>query len=452
MAYFPHAFLKVLSGINGFSAAAYGLSATTLTAGQLGVVSASTKLVVDLTTTPTYAGLPLFWIAQGSFYTTDKIGPFHGGYQETVKTKGINPKYVSKFYVTEPAAATNNIIKIDGSECSLACNTTYRLRVGIKGSPALRLLKHNAYLTVDGFTGCCDDSTPPSDVDAAVVFLQWKDQLLRSEITKPFINPKVWVETFNGQTIDPTSGSATYVIPNAARPNYVQGNKVTGPGIPENTFVVSVGADDSASVGNANLVLSKAATSSTNITTGIIFEEVDSSTYTPGTAPVNTHIDLIGAYVDTRFGDCSFSPMDHFEIEPVLLYASFVEESGDPCAVVCFETTETQVAFQGKGYGEPLLRDLILAKRYRQEHWSEDPRMREILGDTSLSEINRSGANYFVYHILHSVPRKSNPSGVMDSDQYLVKIITTSRNADFETFINTLLASANTGVQLEVIE
>jgi hypothetical protein len=75
--------------------------------------------------------------------------------------------------------------------------------------------------------------------------------------------------------------------------------------------------------------------------------------------------------------------------------------------------------------------------------------MREVLKDTTLTELSRT-SSYFVYHILHSVPRKSNPSSTMDSDQYLVKVVVNSRNANFETFMNTLLTSSGNHVQLSV--
>jgi hypothetical protein len=77
--------------------------------------------------------------------------------------------------------------------------------------------------------------------------------------------------------------------------------------------------------------------------------------------------------------------------------------------------------------------------------------MREVLDNTTLSEISRNG-KYYVYHILHSVPRKSNPTGTMDNDQYLIKIVTTARNGAFENWMDTLLVSAgNDEVQLEVL-
>ena len=166
-------------------------------------------------------------------------------------------------------------------------------------------------------------------------------------------------------------------------------------------------------------------------------------------ADVVSCIRVEGAYVDTTFGDCSFNPTDHFELEPVELILSVVDESGDPCVVQCLTETEVQNAYQGKGYGDPLLRDYILFKRYRQEPWHNDDRLREITNDTTMTDLDRT-AKYYTYNILHSVPRKSNPSGMLDADQYLVKIVVSARDTNFEDWMNAYLTSANNAVQLEV--
>lgn len=378
MAYFPHAFQKMLVGTNGFNSTPG--STLTLTAGQIGVISASDNLIQDLSTTPVYATTPLVYLAQGSFHTTDKIGPFHGGYQETVKSKGINPKYVSAFYVTEPANAVNHIITV-GCEgpCTFECEKTYRLRVDVKGSPALRFLTHNAYKTLDAYTGCCEEG---ATVDPALVYELWAAQIAEDAIMSKFISAQVlYTDNSGASPVTTTTKPAGWA---------------------------SIPAGDKWA-----------------------------------------QLKLTGAYVDTTFGDCSFSPMDHYELEPVYIYASATDDKGDPCATDCFCVAEVQAAYQGKGYGETLVRELILSKRYAQEPFQTDPRMREVLNDTTLSDLNRS-SKYFAYHILHSVPRKSNPTGMMDADQYLVKVVVDSRDADFETFMNDLLASAGNHVQLQV--
>jgi hypothetical protein len=360
MAYFPHAFQKMLVATGGFPTDIAGENTLALTAGQLAVVSAKTNLIQDLAAAPSYAATPLVYLAQGSFHASDKIGPFHGGYKETVKSKGINPKYVSKFYVVEPANAQNQILTVKTPLGDiLPTNKTYRLLFEIKGSPALRFATRNLYKTLDGFTGC--PGSPDAPVEALTILEQWAAQINEDEFLKAFVSATVTTDATN------------------------------------HVLTITVG------------------------------------------------------YVDTKFGDSSFDPKDNFDIEPLQLYASALTEEGDPCDVSVFAVAEAQEAKQGKGYGETLVRELILDKRYRQEPWQQDPRMREILQETSLSDINRD-AKYVTYHILHSVPRNTNPSGVFDADQYLIKIVVSERSEAFEDYINALLSSAGSAVQLEVIQ
>jgi len=449
MAYFPHAFQKMLVGTAGFNTTPG--STLTLTAGQIGVVKASDHQIQNLGSTPTYGNTPLIYLAQGSFHTTDKIGPFHGGYKETVKSKGINPKYVSAFYVTEPAAPVNEVVGVSVSNCTtIACDTTYRLRLDVKGSPALRFLAHNLYQTLDAKTPCCDSSN--NNADPVGVLLQWKDQINESPIMKEFVNAKVFnfkVGGFAGAattnsttlTIDDTSGTG-----GSAPAGLAIGQMITGVGIPQNTFITAVSG--------GTLTLSKAATVAGATVALKVYEEVLTSSYvlkTGASAPDTNDAMLVltGAYVDTTFGNCSFSPMDHYELEPIQIYAAVVDTEGDPCQTSCFTVTELQSAYQGKGFGETLIRELILSKRYAQEPFQTDPRMREVLDDTTLSDLSRT-TRYFAYHILHSVPRTSNPSGMMDADQYLVKVVVSARSTPFETYMNTLLTSAGNHVQLAV--
>ncbi len=451
MAYFPHAFQKLLAGTNGFTTA-YGSATTALTAGKIGLINAGNNTIIDTTGSAAYGTTPLVYLAQGSFHTTDKIGPFHGGYKETVKSKGINPKYVSAFYVTEPADAVQNVIAISVKDCTkIACDSTYRLRLDVKGSPALRFLTHNLYQTLDAKTPCCDDSN--NNTDPVSVLLQWKDQIAASPIVQQFVSPKVFnlaVSCFAGAattasttlTLDDTSGSG-----GSAPAGLAVGQLIVGAGIPANTYITAVSG--------GTVTLSKPATVEGNTVAIRVYSEVFTSSYAPETgasAPDTNDALLIltGAYVDTTFGDCSFSPMDHVEYQPIQIYAAAVDVNGDPCEVSCFGVSELVASFQGRGFGETLVRELILDKRYRQEPWQQDPRMREVLNDTTLSEINR-GSKYYAYHILHSVPRKSNPTGMMDSDQYLVKVVVSARNSAFETFFNGLLTSAGNHVQLQVL-
>jgi len=438
--YFPHAFRKDFIPVTPISLRTSGTTAD-LTAGQLGFFNSTTFIAQSS------GGVTPFIIAQGSYFAFDKIGPVHGGYKESMKSKVVNPKYVSRVMKVVAKTPLNHIIKVEASACvGLACDSTFRLRLDIKGSPALRFLSHNLYRTLDAYTGCCDSSD--SAVDHTVALLKWADQINDYPLLKDFVQAKVFKSAFTAVAIDPTSGSATIVVANADRTKFTAGDKVEAAGIPVNTLVVSVGAADSASSGNANVVLSKAATSSTNVN-ATVFDEVVTATYTPATSSlgdVNTHLQLATAYVDTTFGNCTFTPTDKYDLEPLFLYASVVEESGDACLSSCISVSELQAPRQTSGVGETVLRDLILSGRYIQNAYPDSSRvdslrMREIEADPALATITRS-ALYDQVMILHNVPRFNNPTGTFDNDQYLL-VIHVPTGTDTSGITNFVIAAAN---------
>jgi len=505
MSYFPHAFQKMLSATNSTVPFANYNSATitttiTIPAGQVAVVNPFNNIPIDLSTTPTFgpnsASATVFsqvYLAQGSFHNLDKIGPFNGGYKETVKSKGINAKLVSSFYRTDPSNPVNEVLEVAQVGCGLECDTMYDLRVDIKGSPALRFLNHNLYQTLSAYTGCCSNVANPvtSDkVDPTVVLLQWADQINNNVSTAsggnsstPFLNQFiqgiVYVKTALGTTATGTAAanSVTVATAGSAGTAIQAGNKVKVQGYTayvkstytSGTSIPLVNAD------GTDFSIPATIAAGTAIK---FYRTTTTATYTPLTgssaSTQDSNLDIVGAYVDTVFGDCSFSPKDHFETEPIQIYASVAayannsnDLGGDTCAVSCLTITETQVAKQGKGFGETLIRELILAKRYQQEPWYADPRMREVMNDTTLGtsggggpEITRA-TKYSVYYILHSIPRKTNPSGMHDQDQYLVKIVvpnfTTATGViqtsmtNFQTWWNTWLTSAQAGVTLQVV-
>lgn len=481
MAYFPHAYQKMLvatAAANPFYPTA-GNSTTALTAGQVAIVNAATNLTVAPAVAPTYgAALSQVYLAQGSFHTNDKIGPFHGGYKETVKSKGINPKYVSDFYVTEPANAVNNVIEVCQSNCLINCETMYDLRIDIKGSPALRFLTHNLYQSLSAYSGCCvlsGNNTVPDHVDPNVILLQWADQIngvASGNNSTPFLNQFIQAKVWNKRPASPTPTVTAYNnTTGTITLSAVPAGTTVGDKIKFGSYTAYVGptyvSGTTIPVVNANLTQFLMPTTPVggNVT---VYATITTATYTPLTGAaaetVVSCMDIIGAYMSTQFGDCSFDPKDHHEIEPILIYASAVSYpnnanviNGDPCVTSCFVVNTVQEAYQGRGYGETLVRELILAKRYQQEPWYQDPRMREVTGDTVIGsaltggpEILR-GIKYFVYYLLHSVPRKSNPDGTFDNDQYLIKVVANARNANFESWWNTFLTSAGSAVQLRVV-
>jgi len=445
--YFPNAFRKSFLPASTTLAASGGTDA--LTAGQIGFFDAKTFQVVSAQASP-------FILAEGSRFASDKIGPVHGGYKESKKSKAINPKYVSRLIKIAGKAAVNQIIKVEANACAgLACDSTVRLRLDVKGSPALRFLNHQLYQTLDAYTGCCDASN--SAIDHTVALLKWADQINEEPLVKEFVQAKVWKEAHASVAIDPTAASATIVVANADLAKFTVGDKVVAAGIPANTVVVSVGAADSASTGNGNVVLSKAATASTNVNAAI-FDAVASATYTPATSSlgaVNSHMDIIAAYVDTTFGNCTFTPTDKYDLEPLFIYASVVDESGDPCKVECISVSESQAPVQASGVGESVLRELILDGRYLQNAYPDSSRvdslrMREIEADPALAAVTRSGL-YDQVLILHNVPRWNNPTSTFDNDQYLLVIHVPAGTAttSITNFIVNSCSAAGNAVALE---
>ena len=149
-----------------------------------------------------------------------------------------------------------------------------------------------------------------------------------------------------------------------------------------------------------------------------------------------------------------------------MIFASEVDEVGDPCEFsgLCVKrgtgtaddpagnlTGQPVLGKQGEGFGETVLRDVILSESYLQNYWNDDPRIREITnGGASIDAIDRN-ASYVRYQILHNVPRFNNPSSTFDNDQYLLEVVAPAADATFEADMAAILTAAGNGVALEVL-
>ena len=426
------------------------------------------------------------YIAGSAIYNNDKIGPFHGGYTETNKSKMINPKYVQNFYRVDPCTPQNMVLHVGstywtagggvtsvdtlvagtgyangtyviavsggtgtgasleivvtggtvdsatvvspgkgysvndtltllgggnnatvdvatvtsanvdsltgsgGASCchEFLCGETYYLRVDIKGSPALRFLNHNAYYNAEAYTGCCPaNSIAPTPVDSTEVMILWANALLRYKLVSPFI--QIVIQDQEGQLwYEPgTSAADLTALGGDTWDNYVSPGYLDG------------------------------------ACAGMIFN---------------------GAYVDTKFGDCTFQVTDFYEKQPVQIYASEVDLNGDPCEFTGLCVVAECRGTQAQGLGEQVLRDLILSESYRQNFLSSnDLRIREITqGNQLISAINRN-ALYTKYYLLHSVPRFNNPTGVFDNDRYLLQVLSLNPLDTFERDVNNWLDGCN---------
>lgn len=461
MAYFSHAYQKIMIG-NSLKTTVGSLS--DLTAGQLGVVGMDHQTIkITDVTTASYATHPMVYLAQGSFHTVDEVG-MHSGYLRPVKSKGINPKYVSKVWVSDAKDAQNNVWQVCSDNCNLECDTTYRLRIDVKGSRVLGALQRNLYFNVDAYTGCCTDDP----VDPITVLLQWANGINENPLGKPFVQASVvglnslgdFVVSVDSGTITASVSDNEDIVPEVGNVLQVDDDYYVIATVEEQT-------NDDDEVTGWEITVKEydwltGETGSSAATLDDMTEEdlamylvPDMDNYEPltsTTAISNSHSCLVieSAYVDTKFGDCSYSKNDRVDIEPVIIKVSILDETGDPCVVNCFKPTEIQEAHQGAGYGETLLQEYILSKSYEQEFWEDDPRYRETKDQTFNTDVDRT-AKYKVLNILHSVPRKSNPSGTFDNDQYLIRILfkSTFDNSALITWLNAYLTSANSGVQVE---
>jgi hypothetical protein len=405
MAYFNHAFQKLFVGTDGFSATP-AVTTTSLSIGEFSFFNPKTWLSpADLTGTTTES-CPLVLVS-ASIHANDKIGPYHGGYAETVKSKTINPKYVSAFYKVEECDPQQaqitvgaNLDSFETAACTkeFICGETYNLRVDIKGSPVLRTLTRNSYYTATAYTGCCPEGElAPTAVNPLIVYVNWAYQLLNSPLVNPFIQVEVTYNTL-------------------------------GDGV----LWLELG-DGTSSQANLDLLLGYIQNPST----------------LPGTAATLAGIIINGAYVDTRFENCTFYPNDSIiaYLEPVKVYASEVDLNGDPCAFQGLCVNNTCDAVQMAGSGENVIRSLILTEAYMQQpfYTGNDLRIREITNGDDVYNVIDKNILYTRYFIQHNVPRFNNPSSTFDNDQYLLEIVTTGTDATFEAFVLAWLENAGAG-------
>jgi len=415
MAYFNHAYRKTMvatQGISPLNGVQLGTStANMLTAGQLTWIDPNTFTVRPVLDSPS----PLdpscceVIIATGSLMANDKIGPFAGGYLESNKSKTIKSRYASRVYAVPANAPQNYILNVGvtpwnllnppsssepgetaGTCCKqFLCGETYYLRIDVKGSPVLRTLNHNGYETLEAYTGCCP-VTPlatPTPVDPRRVFIAWAQQLRENPLLNQFAYPIVTFTNNNG-------GNWKYYYP----------EEVVLTSLPVIANVTYLHYSDFGTVIDPDLGYQSGECA------GLV---------------------LNGAYVETKFGNCTFQVSDFYELEPVRIYASEVDYTGSPCEFQSLCVGVQCYGRQANGIGETVVRDVVLSEAYRQNHLATDLRIREITQGYDLYQAAGLSRNNYYDRIFiqHNVPRLYNPTGTFDNDQYLIEIITPANPA-----------------------
>lgn len=328
-----------------------------------------------------------FFLASTAIKLKDKQGPFHGGYQESNKSKVVNPKFLRKAWVQESNKPTRAVTQIGGTPDNVSgdascnkdflCEETYYLRIDVKGTAALRFANHNLYQTLSAYGGCCADPAAPTAVDPATIYLQWAEQI--SGLSQPLSgsdegNP--YMKDFIRPLVTVTTAAGTQ--------SYAQND--------------AIAAEE-------------------GLTAGSTWDNI------PTTGVTAAGLILLGAYVDTQFADCTFQVSDYYGKEPILVFASEVDLNGDPCTFEGLCVDRTCLGQQANGLGESVIRDVILHESYLQNFFASDLRIREITQGTDVFNVIDRTELYYRIFMLHSVPRYNNPTGVFDNDQYLLEII-----------------------------
>ena len=366
MSYFGHAFKKIFTPGDVVVYDTAGNRSDSLAAKQMGVFSAKTNL--SLQATSGAITVEPIVLVQKSHFGSDTVGnnPAFGGYQETYKSKVINPRYVNMLGYEDAVAGADCIGELvaEWGQC-FPCESLGMVRIDVKGSPALRLLNHNLYRMVQSDNICCKTAMNGYQ-DPAKVLVDIANAVNADPLLGLFMTATVKKSTTGGGGFGADLNLATYTA------------AVAEPATPSNYL--------------GKLILTAKSV----------------------------------AQLTTNFADCSFDPRDMFETEPIKIIAGVIDETGDVCTS-CGTFTQTQAPAMKTGYGEGVLRDLILTNRYRQfplKVGNRDfARMRETeQTDDLISGVARTATDYNRYFIKHSVPRFNNPTGVFDNDQYVYEI------------------------------
>ena len=412
---FREVFVPAVSG-GAINLELSGGTTSSLTAGQLGLFPISHSILSPAIFAPTTSSI-IFGV--GSYHTVDAISPTMGGLLESDKSKPVTWRNVTRFWKKNASALTNMVISVGWDQTVIGstalvgptyqCGTFYRLLVEAKGSPAMRTLAHELYRDLEAWTGCCGGNCQSGCtgqlVDAVTVHLQWSDYIKQDPILSLFLAPIVY---YNLSGVKTRAYSAY---------------------------------DTSLGLG---------------------------STYVPNTSnpgSVVSCIQLTAAYVDTVFGNCTFTPSDHYELEPLILFASLRMDDGleaDPCQVTTTINTSVPnmvttitAAVQKTGTGETVVREWINYRRYKTEMFADGYdidlfRIRTIEDDVCLANITRANL-YDEIHLLRHIDFHFNPTSIVDNPVYetVFYVPTGTNTSNLTNFISSSLTLAGNPVPLE---
>lgn len=486
MSYFAHGFCKAFVGTRGNQTAGAGLNgigngllldagvptselgnAANLGLGTYGFFNKDNYLSVNASSAEVTTGQSLI-LAGASLMPNDKIGPFHGGYAESNKSKYINPKLITNFYKFSDAIPEQSIVHVgvtnfqggttltgtfpcgggytDGTYTNVpttgGSGTGLTVDVVVENGEIVSVVENQvgtgyvagdndiepdaATLGHDGVGTICDtiEVTEVGTQDCEFQFLCGETYNLFINLygapVLRFLNHDSYrvLAAYTGccpdDAISPVPVDSTLVMIDWAK------QISESPYLKE--FIQPIVFDQNndpwfATAADAVTYGWPAAHPSTPLIPGSArtLDKYVSPGYIDGEL---AGLRLMGAYVDTEFENCSFQCSDYWNKEIVQMEVQLRDETGDPCKFdgICVATE--CCGFGGQGFGETYLRELLVSESYLQKFMSTDPRIREITQGNELRDALNRTQFYTKYVIQHIVPRYNNPSSVHDNDQY----------------------------------
>lgn len=345
---------------------------------------------------------PAVVLVTPSFHFNDTVGK-QGGYQETQKSQIIKPNQVQRFWKVAGRAPQAQVVAVgwNTTDASTApkfvCGKDYTLRIDLRGASIFRILGLNAFQQYSVQTACCDDPGDPKPVDPIAVMVEFAKQINSESIFKNFIQATVLTGDGADAGTEPDTVNLNTYVP-----------------------LTDESAIDSAL---AALVLT---------INEIDYEQLDECSYDPREGFGNEYAWLLDP---TR-----------------IIAAQIVQSSIDGCSNSKQLTfTELQPAIRAEGNGRQVLQDFVLSMSYQQDIYPFDAR-RTLTEDLDrVFDYVNPDAGYDSYYILHTIDRKTNPSGIYDKDRYLIQINVPfdSDMSDFVAWMNSYLASAKPGMAME---
>lgn len=196
MAYFQHAYNKAFVVTKMHTD--LGKPTGDLTPGEFAIVDEATYLTKKTSSVAANTIPDKFMGVIGNYNSVDTLdgltagaaGSYtaHGGYAESIKTKGINIKYVRDIWATPCITASNTPIVITIPDDCLKCDGSTadvnQLRLDIKGEETLRFLNRFSYATFN-YRECCADGVVK--VTGSAVATAWADAINMDPLMKHFV-------------------------------------------------------------------------------------------------------------------------------------------------------------------------------------------------------------------------------------------------------------------------